>query len=114
METKVCEICKEEKSVRGFNLHEKWCREKKVAIRKEKPVILPRDLPFALVTESIREEIQHKPDPVVEETIECPYCHCTDTTMKLYYMEPCQSYRCNMCGHAYQYNVFSKEYIYER
>ena len=50
--------------------------------------------------------------PIHKAKVECPKCHSVGVEIKFEYMEPCQSYRCGMCGFAYQRELTAGKYIY--
>ena len=126
MNTKICLRCGQEKSAKGFNLHAKYCKgmPKSDMVTQPKDFKLPAELPGLAATLGMMNEMQKQIQTNREmreaaatvdrqaEHPECPSCHCVGTETKVEYMEPCQTYRCGMCGFAYQRNMISGEYIY--
>ena len=139
---KICLKCGKERDSRGFETHNKFCRgdllklETTAKISTEIPSIPKRikttaesqvfkELPGLVIHAGLQEELskernreketktQHsEKNGFDEKIVECPSCHCVGIETKSYYMEPCQSYRCGMCGFAYQRNMIDGRYLY--
>jgi len=125
MNMKICPICGVEKNARGFNFHMNACKGTPKKIEKSDPnrSNAPKELPgiavFTGLLGSLQDEITKAEESLKKFTeapqnVECPYCHCCNTYTKLEYMEPLITYRCTMCGQAYQLHLGTGEYIYER
>lgn len=109
---RLCPNCGKEFEARGFNLHFKHCLGSPEV--KELPgVAIQAGVMEALQKEKLLTEIltDKKPEDVAEKII-CPNCHCSDVEIKLGYLEPCQDYRCGMCGFGYQVNTATGDFIY--
>ena len=51
--------------------------------------------------------------PVHKPIVCCPGCKCINSETKLGYMDPLQTYRCSICGLAYQRHAGTGEYLYD-
>jgi len=50
--------------------------------------------------------------PIHKAKVECPKCHSVGVEIKCEYMEPCQTYRCGICGFACKRNMVTGDYLY--
>ena len=134
---KTCPTCGQEREARGFEFHVKNCKSNAKEVTKQQTNTSPEkalhDI-FLGMNQSLRKEAENTKKvsmmvddgtcncdgyegksftcPVHKAKVECPSCHCIDTATKVSYMDPCDDYRCNMCGLGYQRNLVTGEYLY--
>ena len=138
---KICPVCNVEKNSKGFARHVKYCGNVAAKnIESNQPRDLPglaatfglmdalqREIEASSSIEECEEEKLNEGEikcscvdydgqdyfcTAHKAKVECPMCHSVNVERKETYMEPMTTYRCGMCGGAYQRNMISGVYIY--
>lgn len=124
---KKCPKCGKDREARGFVKHIEYCKGKLLEKSSENQPSKAADkvlkeLPGAAAQAGMLAGLNRERELVKQRTkepddnkkvIECPSCRCIDVEVKGGYLDPCQEYRCGMCGFIYQVNTVTGDYIYE-
>lgn len=125
---KTCSYCGKEIDSRGYRLHVAKCPKRSDVYRQmprveeqeaiisggnvkkeEKPVVVEEKKPECTCKDYKGQDWNC---PVHKPKAECPSCHCVDVENFIGYMEPCNEYRCGICGFGYKRNMVTGEYLY--